>query len=142
MSICVFFGHRDCPESVKGVLQAAIEELIWQGVDTFYVGDSGRFDAYVRATLKAVQAKHPHIRYAVVLAYLPSAGQTEHPTLYPEGVEQGPVRFAVERRNRWLVHQADYVLCYVDRPYGGAHKFARLAKRKGKPVINLSGKDV
>lgn len=74
MSACTFFGYRECPESVKEELRTAIVELIDQGVDTFYVGNQGQLDAMVRNTLRQLCAEYPHIRYAVVLAYLP--GQT------------------------------------------------------------------
>ena len=45
--------------------------------------------------------------------------------------------FAIEKRNRWMLDHADYCICYVNHAYGGAHKFARMAKRKGLTVINL-----
>ncbi len=38
MSACTFFGHRECYGLDVGVLQTAIENLILEGVDTFYVG--------------------------------------------------------------------------------------------------------
>ena len=69
---CCFFGHKDTSSDVKPALYAAIEELITErGVSTFYVGHQGTFDAYVRSALRQLQAKYPHIRYAVVLAYMP-----------------------------------------------------------------------
>lgn len=140
-SICTFFGHRDCPESVKEELQTTIEELICQGVDTFYVGDTGLFDTYVKTTLMTVQKRYPHIHYAVVLSHLPLPNKHPKfnaPTLFPEGLEKCPARFAIERRNQWLVKQADWVVCYVHHPFGGAYKFAQLAKTRGKTIINLA----
>ena len=45
MAACTFFGHRDCPESIKGNLKKEIERLICdQQVDTFYVGTQSGFD--------------------------------------------------------------------------------------------------
>lgn len=36
MSVCTFFGHRDCPGSVKPRLREVLTELIVNyGVDTF-----------------------------------------------------------------------------------------------------------
>ena len=44
---CCFFGHKDTPETIKGNLFAAIEQLIVEhGVETFYVGNQGSFDFY------------------------------------------------------------------------------------------------
>ena len=52
MAACTFFGHRDCPSSVKESLYTAVEWLICnQRVDTFYVGTQGSFDRMAYAAL-------------------------------------------------------------------------------------------
>ena len=139
MSACTFFGHRECYGLDRGVLSAAIETLIQQGVDTFYVGNQGYFDSMVYSCLKQLRKGYPHIRFAVVLAYLPT-GKGEHSslpdTMYPE--IEGHPKFAIERRNRWMLQSSDYCICCVEHSWGGAYKFAKLAKQCGKHVINLS----
>ena len=138
MSACTFFGHRDCFELDREKLCQAIEELIHQGVDTFYVGNQGQFDGAVHSCLKQLRLIYPHIRFSVVLAYLPTEKREFEDlsdTVYPE-IEGSP-KFAIDRRNRWMLQQAEYVICYVCHITGGAYKFARLAKRQGKKVINL-----
>ena len=72
MKACTFFGHRDCPETIKPYLREVLIDLITNnGVDTFYVGNQGRFDAIVRSVLRGLEQEYPKIHYAVVLAYLP-----------------------------------------------------------------------
>lgn len=72
MPACTFFGHRNCPETIKPKLRETVVDLIHNhGVDMFYVGNQGQFDAYVHSALKAVKQEYPQIRYAVVLAYMP-----------------------------------------------------------------------
>ena len=146
MSSCTFFGHRNCPDSIQPRLEAEILALIRQGVHTFYVGQQGEFDRLVCHTLRQLQRQHPQIRYAVVLTGLPTNKNSESrsdETVYPEEVAVGPPRFAIDRRNRWMVRTADCVICYVTHSWGGAYKFAALAKKHGKPVINLhDGDDV
>lgn len=141
MHACTFFGHRDCPDTVKPELRSVIEELIVQhGVDTFYVGNNGRFDAYVRDVLRSMRSAYPHIRYAVVLSHLPTEVREyeDHlDTMLPEGVENTPPRFAIEYRNRWLLRNSEYVICYVRNTWGGAYKFTKKAGKQGKHVINL-----
>lgn len=140
MNVCTFFGHRECFGLDRKVLRNAIETLIHDGVDTFYVGNQGQFDAMVRSTLRELRTVYPHIRYSVVLAYLP-AEKRDHEdhtdTMYPEGIEDGPPRFAIERRNKWMIGKADYVICYLRCSWGGAYKFSQLAKRRGETVINI-----
>jgi hypothetical protein len=58
-------------------------------------------------------------------------------SIYPDGFETIHPKFAIEKRNQWMIERADCCLCYIDRTYGGAYKFACLAKRKGLNVINL-----
>ena len=70
MPVCTFFGHRDCPETIKPKLREVLADLISnRNVDMFYVGHQGQFDAYVHGELKKLKQEYPHINYAVVLAY-------------------------------------------------------------------------
>ena len=40
MSVCTFFGHRNCPSSIKPKLKETLVHLIeTQSVDTFYIGN-------------------------------------------------------------------------------------------------------
>lgn len=143
MAACTFFGHRECFGLDSRVLQQAIEELITQGVDTFFVGNQGQFDSAVYSCLKQLRKEYPYIRVCVVLAYLPTE-KKEHDdmtdTMYPE--IEGHPKFAIERRNRWMIDHSDYLLCYINRTWGGAYKFAKSAKRRGKTVINLGNTEI
>ena len=48
MSACTFFGHRDCPSSIKPKLREVLIDLIENhSVDMFYVGQQGAFDGIV-----------------------------------------------------------------------------------------------
>ena len=143
MAACTFFGHRECFGLDGQVLLRAIENLIRQGVDTFYVGNQGQFDSIVYSCLKQLRKEHPHIRVCVVLAYLPTE-KNEYDdmtdTMYPE--IEGHPKFAIERRNRWMIDYSDFLLCYINHTWGGAYKFAKLAKRRGKTVINLGNTEI
>lgn len=138
MAACTFFGHRECYGLDRQVLQQTIEELITKGVDTFYVGNQGQFDSAVYICLKQLRKEHPYIRVCVVLAYLPTE-KSEYDditdTMYPE--IEGHTKFAIDRRNRWMIEASDYCLCYINHTWGGAYKFAKLAKQRGKTVINF-----
>lgn len=138
MSACTFFGHGECYGLDAAVVQNAIEILICQGVDTFYVGNQGDFDKMVYRCLKQLRKTYPHIHVCVVLAYLPvekSEYEDMTDTVYPE--IEGHPKFAIERRNRWMIGASEHCLCYIAHTWGGAYKFARMAKRRGLTVINL-----
>ena len=126
-------------------LKRCLEDLIVHyGVTVFYVGNQGAFDSIVRSVLRELAEQYANITYAVVLAYLPSEQkddltqyQNYTDTMYPEGIETVPKRFAIDWRNRWLLKQADYVVTYITHSWGGAAKFAEKAAKSGKRVINL-----
>lgn len=139
--VCTFFGHRDCPETIKPKIRAAVIDLIENhGVTMFYVGNQGNFDRMVRSVLKEVTTAYPGVGYAVVLAYMPSTkkrADDSSDTLLPDGIEKVPKRFAISWRNKWMIEHADYVVTYVTRLFGGAAQFSALAKSKGKIIYDI-----
>ena len=139
--VCTFFGHRQCPESIRSELRKVLIDLIEkQNVTMFYVGRNGAFDRIVRSVLRELSKKYPRIRYAVVLERIPEkTGADFSDTVFPEGLENVPPRFAIDHRNRWMLGQADYVVTYVRHP-GGAEKYAELAARHGKTVVPLASR--
>ena len=141
MSTCAFFGHRECPETIKTKLRDTLIDLIEDhAVDTFYVGNQGHFDHYVRCVLRDLKQEYPHIQYAVVLAYMPGK-KTEYgdysDTMLPEGIESVHPHYAISWRNNWMLKQSDYVVTYITHSWGGAYQYAEKAKRQKKVVINL-----
>jgi len=141
---CVFFGHKDADYSVASRLKLEIEKLIRENcVNEFLVGNNGRFDYIAYSVLKELKKDHPEISISVVLAYLPGEKQeysdyySENETFLPEDIETGPIRFAIDRRNRWMINHADYVITHVTHGWGGAAKFKELSEKKKKTVINI-----
>ncbi len=140
VSVCTFFGHRDCPDSIRPRLRAELETLIsQQDVDTFYVGNQGQFDAMVRSVLRELQKEFPHIRYAVVLAYVPGT-KTDgdfSDTMLPEGIEAVHPRYAISWRNNWMLRQSDVVVTYITHSWGGAAHYTSKGEKQGKQMVRL-----
>lgn len=141
---CCFFGHRDTPSRIADSLEETIVDLIEnKSVNTFYVGNQGHFDAMVRSTLKKLKEKYPHIKYSVVLVYMPgknneySKDDDYADTIYLDGLENVPPKFAIDRRNKWFIDNSDNVVAYITHSWGGAAKFYELAMKRKKNVINL-----
>lgn len=140
---CTFFGHRDAPKEIEPKLRATLIRLIEnKGVDTFYVGDRGSFDNMARNTLKNLKEEYPFIRYAVALSGVPGK-RGEHDekdysdTFCPYVYENFHPKYAIVKRNRWLILNSDFVVTYVYKNFGGASQFKDLAVKKGKKVIEL-----
>lgn len=143
MLACTFFGHRECYNLNAGVLRDAIEQLINRGVDTFYVGNQGSFDAMVYSCLNQLRKAYPHIHISKVLAYLPTQKrecEDMEDTIYPE--IEGYPKFAIDRRNQWMIASSDYCICYINHTWGGAYKFASRAKHRGLTLVNLGSIDI
>ena len=139
MPACTFFGHRDCPEMIRPKLRSTLKNLITEcNMDMFYVGDKGRFDALVHSVLRELQDEYPHIRYAVVLAYMPKQGQEARPdTMLPEGIESVHPRYAISWRNNWMLQHSDYVVAYVTHSWGGAAQFIKKATSQHKSIVHI-----
>ena len=58
--------------------------------------------------------------------------------LMPDGVEYAHYKAAISKRNRWMVDQADCLVSYIIRQYGGAYQTYRYAQRKSIPIINVA----
>ena len=144
MASCTFFGHRDCPSGIRNSPKETLIDLIeYHGVDFFYIGSHGSFDAMARNLLRELKTVYPKIEYNVVLAYMPQ-GTNEYidfaDTMLPERIEHVPKRFAISWRNNWMLDHADYVVTYITHSWGGAAQFAQKAEKQGKVVYNLSGR--
>lgn len=138
---CCFFGHREVMHNIISRLTAIIEKLIVDnGVTEFYVGHQGQFDSMVYSVLKELKAKYPQIRYTIVLAYMPDKYIKEvygEDTLFPDGMENVPKKYAISKRNDWMIQQSGFAVCYVHKITGGAAKFREKAEKKGLRVIDI-----
>ena len=123
MPSCFFIGHRDAPADLLLQVRAAVEGLIVrEGVTDFYVG-----------------SRHLYL----VLAYLPAKGMGEAPpgftgTVFPEGMESVPRRFAIQRANRAMVDACDSLVAYAPYAAGNARKVLDYARRRqGRGLIQI-----
>lgn len=127
-------------EAEAEVCVGRADRTAWRGY--VYVGRQGDFDDIVLSVLRELADVYPRVSYNVVLERLP--GKRDDPaldlsiTMFPEGLEFAPPRFAISWRNEWMLKQSDYVVTYVTHGWGGAAQFAEKAKRQGKAVIDLA----
>ena len=138
---CCFFGHREVKHNIRDKLTVVIEKLITEeNVTEFYVGNQGQFDSMVYSVLKELKAKYPQIRYTVVLAYMPYEHIKEvygENTLFPDGMENILKKFAISKRNDWMIQQSGFSVCYVHKITGGAAKFMEKCIKEKLKVIDI-----
>lgn len=141
--IVTFFGHRELSEDIRNTLKTMIIDLIEEYNELiFYVGYQGSFDLTVIGVLTELQIEYSQIRYCVVLPYLRDSEKFKDiETIFPEVLDDVYPKFALDRRNKWMVEKCDIVICYINQNYGGAYKFVNAALKKNKIVINLGKLD-
>ena len=141
MCSCCFLGHRNCRGEIKPQLAQAIEMLIKdKGVTRFFVGTQGSFDKLAYKVLCEIEKSYP-IQIFVVLAYLnqPSYEKDYDPqkTIFPDILTKTPPRFAIKRRNSFMIDYSEYVIAYLNEPYSNTHNLIIEAIKKKKTIINL-----
>lgn len=146
MYTCTFFGHSDCPDNIESALRECIVDLIKnKEVGLFLVGNEGKFDKLVQRILWELKQQDYKFDYYVVTAYFQmlkkddvASSVYKHPTMMPADFEKVPPRYAIDFRNNYMLKEADFVVVYVTRSFGGAAKFVQKAVRKKKMFINIA----
>ncbi len=140
--ICTFFGHKNAPVSVKEALKTEILRLLDEGVVEFYVGNNGSFDYYVQEILSDISKIRPEMKFSVVISYLNEKvmKKMKNLPLFPEGLEKALPRFAINKRNEWLIKKSDVAIVYVKNTFTNSYKLMVKAIKKGIKVINLGEK--
>ena len=88
--------------------------------------------------MRRQKAVYPHITIILVLAYLNQKIDTSRydDTTYPP-LENVPPRYAIVRRNEWMVRESDVVISGVTHGWGGAAKTLDYARRKQKIIFQF-----
>ena len=144
-----FAGHSFIPESdkVKERVREEIENNIIDAEKVIcYLGGYGEFDDICARVCKELKEKYKCIEVVYVTPYINLSEQAKikeiqeyglfDNSVYPP-IENVPPKFAILKRNEWMIENADVVIAYVDHNYGGAYKSLQVAKRRKKKIINI-----
>lgn len=133
-----FLGHKDLAdtEHVRKWLQETVTTLIQRGVKQFLLGGYGSFDNLAARVVKDLQEDFPHIESYLVIPYIDRDFNKKlyDNSIYPP-LETVPKRFAISKRNEWMIEESDVVVAYVLHGWGGAATTLEYAQRKQKEVI-------
>lgn len=138
--LVTFCGHSTLPNSVDvaASLAVVIKDLIAEGATEFYFGGYGEFDSLAARVVRDAKDSHPDIRSTLVVPYI---DREINPSLYDGSVypplESVPRRFAISKRNEWMIDQADVVVSGVTHDWGGAAATLKYAQRKKKRIISV-----
>lgn len=151
--VACFSGHRKLPQDcteLQANLKKAIIELIGQGVAFFGCGGAVGFDALASITVLRLKSDYPHIRLVMVLPCPPeqqsSHWNVEQRKRYYEILEQADkVRILSPQytsscmldRNRHMVNNSAYLICYLREQRGGTFYTVNYAERQGIKILRL-----
>lgn len=136
-----FCGHADYFENKadKDYLLTLFDDLAAGEDLEFFVGKNGRFDSFALSCAKIYKQSHPNSKIYFVTPYIKNCTDSEtyfDEILYP-ALENVPPKYAIIKRNQWMVDQCDVVIAYVKFNFGGARTTYNYALKRNKRIINL-----
>ncbi|MFI3165118.1 MAG: SLOG family protein [Bacillota bacterium] len=144
--ICTFCGHSDCNTSeLYPKIKKEVEKLIVHGVATFYSGGYGGFDMLALKVVSELQEKYPHIQNILVFAYLSEEHTSKYrdilsryhaESIYPFDKKILP-RFAIIKRNQWMIKNSDFVISATKFHLGGCGLSLEYAQKLQKNIIYI-----
>ena len=140
MSIVTFCGHKEIADTstVRVAVDETLRGLVAEGADYFLLGGYGGFDSLAAHVVYDLKRDNPQIHSTLVIPYLNRDYDTK---LYDDTtsppLEGVPLKFAISKRNEWMVDQADVVVAYVQHSWGGAAATLRYAESKHKRIIRI-----
>lgn len=136
-----FIGHGECYGLSSELIRTEIVKMINKGVTEFYTGGMGGFDWMCARVVYDLKKNYPQIHNYLVIPYLSFTILEKKyfdAIVYPEGFEKYHFKAAIPARNKYLVDNTKYALCYVNHSWGGAAKTFEQAKKKGLVIVNLA----
>ena len=152
--VCCFSGHRFISKEklpqLKAAVRKAIIELIDRGIIFFGAGGALGFDMLAEETVLQLKDEYPHIRLVLVLPCPPEQqtlkwNDDQRKRYYDILKEADKVRILSPQytdncmlaRNRHLVDNSAYIICYLRKQRGGTFFTVGYAERQGLEIIRL-----
>ncbi len=149
---CCFSGHRKIPIlkyiKIKNKTYHKICNLIEDGIIYFGCGGALGFDTLAAECVLKAKKKYPHIK--LIMVY-PCKDQTlywnKNDKKKYEKIKRKCDKYVyiseeyskdcMHKRNRHLVDNSNYCICYLTQQKGGTYQTVNYAYKKGVTVINI-----
>ena len=145
-----FIGHSDAilSDKIKKDIRAFLASIVISEESTeFLCGGKGNFDSFAASVCGELKTIYNGVSVTYVTPYITIDQQKKidellksdiyDSSIYPP-IECTPLRFAISKRNEWMIDSADLVIAHVKYSWGGAAKTLEYAKRKKVPIINIA----
>ena len=99
--------------------------LIEKVIVDFYVGNNGNFDLLIQIVLAELLNENISINCYIVLSRLDelAISGNQQLTIFPEELSGVPKKFAIAKRNEYLLKKASLVISYVNNTFSNSHKW-------------------
>ncbi|MBQ3431594.1 MAG: hypothetical protein IJG23_02300 [Clostridia bacterium] len=142
---CCGFGHRELYENIDDLVKREILFAISLGCSIFYTGGMGAFDSAFSRAVRECKKEYPHIRLFLVVPYITKQMQRNKEyyeknydeILKPAVLDNVHPKYAITKRNHWMVQKSNLIIGYTRVSFGGAYDTLQYAKRQGKPLIEI-----
>ena len=150
---CCFTGHRIIPlgeyDSIKEKTQETVEKLIEKGVCYFGAGGALGFDTLAAKVVLEAKKKHPEVKLILILpcyeqdrmwsaedkrVYANIKAQADKIVYTSETYTRG----CMHKRNRHLVDNSGYCICYLTKEEGGTFYTVNYARKEKLTIINVA----
>ena len=141
MSVCFMTGHAEASQELLPQIMELAQRLIekWN-VTQFVVGHYGNFDCLAAHAIRQLKQDYPRIQLILLLPYYSADRSLEisngfDGSVYPEGLENVPYRYAIVKANRLAIDGAAHPIVYQRHNAGNTYrllKYAQRAEQTGK----------
>ena len=150
---CCFTGHRVIPPNLKGHLYNRVVDgvkyLYARNVKTFLAGGAVGFDSIASRAVLECRESVPDIRLILVIPCRDQAqywnqhdkAAYEHIKALANGViclSEHYYRGCMHQRNRYLVDNSGFCICYLTENTGGTAYTVGYARGRGLRIFNLA----
>jgi len=145
---CCFFGHSRLynTEELQKKLYQTIEKLILENnIKDFWVGNYGAFDRIVAGILNELKKVYS-IRIELIIPYLTREiiNNKDFYNRFFDSVFVADIPITthfknkIPKTNEYMVDSSEYLICFVNKEWGGAAKTLKYAEKKNKIIINIA----
>lgn len=103
-------------------------------------GGQGSFDRLCAGCVHKLKKQYSKLKNWLVIPYIDFNifdKSLFDEIIYPDGFEKYHYKAAIPARNKFMVDNASYAICYVNHSWGGAAKTFERAIKKNLKIINM-----
>lgn len=142
-----FCGHREITpdaEKEKTIIDTLLKYAQTEQEVICYTGGYGAFDWFAASCINKAKKAAPNIVSCLIIPYI-TASHLDRISLhtkefdeiiYPP-LENIPPKFAIIRRNEWMIDNSDLLIAYVKYSWGGAARTLEYAKRQRIGILSI-----